>query len=578
MEVQLKSHGFTKVLLCRKRCNYCGKAIRLFGLRCRFCRQKYHKHCSTLAPQQCYPCGKNGKSKTFLKRPLVSNHKENKANEYVLCPSTYVTRHDAREHHVNGINRLDSYRDNVITSPVKLRKYSPNTGTLVSVGDVYRSHDRLSQNSTITSPTHFYYSSMLTPSLNPKSAVSSGYSSVNHSCASSAGSGSQRSRSTTPEEFEASRDEFTIEENTSKFDEAEELLVCGGEIESPLTGSPLFHLESDEDLSGCWDQQERSDSLDTRSGLKKSLKELEIPYCDLQIHSKIGVGPNGPVYRGRWHGDVMIHTRRTSQPEEVEKFRKEVFLLSMIRHENVMLFMGACLDPPNLAVVVSLRKCLSIHHHLHCQDSRWSIAMRLNIMRQIAQGMSYLHAKSITVPFLRTMNIFLESKVKLCMNDYTSLHHQVKRKGYGSVPQGHLTYLAPEVISKVHIDVLSGRIVDSTVRTRKMDVHAFGTVMYEILTDKWPFSNLSPETVIWMIGKGLPQSLSKVKGPDCVKNLIKSCWSHDPSQRPEFVHIIQILNQKNISTNCISRRHSISEPKNMQYTGKITDYCQLKRI
>lgn len=24
-------------------------------------------------------------------------------------------------------------------------------------------------------------------------------------------------------------------------------------------GSPLFHLESDEDLSGCWDQKERSD-------------------------------------------------------------------------------------------------------------------------------------------------------------------------------------------------------------------------------------------------------------------------------------------------------------------------------
>ena len=41
--------------------------------------------------------------------------------------------------------------------------------------------------------------------------------------------------------------------------------------------------------------------------------------------------------------------------------------------------------------------------------------------------------------------------------------------------------------------------------------------MYEILTDKWPFSNLCPETVIWMIGKGLPHSLTKVKGPDSVK-------------------------------------------------------------
>jgi hypothetical protein len=48
------------------------------------------------------------------------------------------------------------------------------------------------------------------------------------------------------------------------------------------------------------------------------------------------------------------------------------------------------------------------------------------------------------------------------------------REGYGSVPQGHLTYLAPEVISKVNVDLSSGRVVDPTPRTRKMDVYAYG--------------------------------------------------------------------------------------------------------
>lgn len=33
-----------------------------------------------------------------------------------------------------------------------------------------------------------------------------------------------------------------------------------------------------------------------------------------------------PLYfsRGRWHGDVMVHTRKASQREEFEEFRKEV--------------------------------------------------------------------------------------------------------------------------------------------------------------------------------------------------------------------------------------------------------------
>lgn len=56
-------------------------------------------------------------------------------------------------------------------------------------------------------------------------------------------------------------------------------------------------------------------------------------------------------FRGRWHGDIMIHTRRRSATQDVDEFLKEVSVLSMIRHENVVLFMGACLEPPNLAVI-----------------------------------------------------------------------------------------------------------------------------------------------------------------------------------------------------------------------------------
>ena len=44
------------------------------------------------------------------------------------------------------------------------------------------------------------------------SAVSSGYSSVNQSCSSSAGTGSHRSRSPTPDQFETVKEEVRAEE------------------------------------------------------------------------------------------------------------------------------------------------------------------------------------------------------------------------------------------------------------------------------------------------------------------------------------------------------------------------------
>ena len=56
--------------------------------------------------------------------------------------------------------------------------------------------------------------------------------------------------------------------------------------------------------------------------------------------------------RGRWHGEVMIHTYPDVLPGDgVTHFWEEVSKLSMIRHENVALFMGACIEPPHLAVI-----------------------------------------------------------------------------------------------------------------------------------------------------------------------------------------------------------------------------------
>ena len=43
------------------------------------------------------------------------------------------------------------------------------------------------------------------------------------------------------------------------------------------------------------------------------------------------------------------------------------------------------------------------------------------------QGMSYLHAKGIVLPALTTMNVFLESKVKLCVSGYCNRTKRVER-------------------------------------------------------------------------------------------------------------------------------------------------------
>ena len=65
------------------------------------------------------------------------------------------------------------------------------------------------------------------------------------------------------------------------------------------------------------------------------------------------------VHQGNWHGDIAIkflNMESTEDEATLEAFRKEVATFRKTRHENLILFMGACMTPPNLAIVTSLCK------------------------------------------------------------------------------------------------------------------------------------------------------------------------------------------------------------------------------
>lgn len=90
-----------------------------------------------------------------------------------------------------------------------------------------------------------------------------------------------------------------------------------------------------------------------------TLKEWDIPMDNLVIGDVIGQGTFGTVYRAKWHGEVAVK-RIDVDPEDVdgsarlEAFKREVALLHKTRHENLVLFMGACMKPPDLAIVTQL--------------------------------------------------------------------------------------------------------------------------------------------------------------------------------------------------------------------------------
>ena len=59
--------------------------------------------------------------------------------------------------------------------------------------------------------------------------------------------------------------------------------------------------------------------------------------------------------RGYWHGSVYIRTRKPSGEDDFRIFLDEVATLSCIRHENIQLFMGVCLDMDGGALGIIMR-------------------------------------------------------------------------------------------------------------------------------------------------------------------------------------------------------------------------------
>jgi len=329
--------------------------------------------------------------------------------------------------------------------------------------------------------------------------------------------------------------------------------------------------DSDKTLSGSSDSigtAYRMDSQDSTtsvegdglstwsSGRQMSIREWDIPYEELRLGDKIGSGRFSTVHAGNWHGDVAIKfldmEQNLDDENTLEAFRLDVATFRKTRHENLVLFMGACMKPPHLAIVTSLCKGNTLYTHLHLRRDKFYMNKVIIIAQQIAQGMGYLHHKGIIHKDLKTKNIFLENGRAIItdfglVNVARRLCSRYKRPGdivqsrmedCMSIPAGWLCYLSPEVIRELKVHQQQSEDLHFT---RASDIYAFGTVWYELLTGEWPWKEQPPEAIIWQVGKGIRPTLANLQASREVKDILVQCWLFNPKDRPDFPSLAQTL-------------------------------------
>ncbi|KAJ4705130.1 CTR1-like protein kinase [Melia azedarach] len=270
-------------------------------------------------------------------------------------------------------------------------------------------------------------------------------------------------------------------------------------------------------------------------GFTLDVEDLDIPWSDLVLKARIGAGSFGTVHRADWHGSdvaVKILMEQDLHAERFEEFLREVAIMKRLRHPNIVLFMGAVTQPPNLSIVTEYLSRGSLYRLLHKPGAREVLdeRRRLNMAYDVAKGMNYLHRRNPPIVHrdLKSPNLLVDKNytVKVCDFGLSRLKANtfLSSKSAAGTPE----WMAPEVLR-------------DEPSNEKSDVYSFGVILWELATLQQPWGNLNPAQVVAAVGfKGKRLEIPRDLKPQ-VASIIEACWANEPWKRPSFSNIMELL-------------------------------------
>ncbi|KAL9441043.1 hypothetical protein AB3S75_019669 [Citrus x aurantiifolia] len=293
-------------------------------------------------------------------------------------------------------------------------------------------------------------------------------------------------------------------------------------------------------------------------------EECEIPWEEITLGERIGLGSYGEVYRGDWHGTEVAVKRFLDQDffgESLEEFRSEVLIMKRVRHPNVVLFMGAVTRPPNLSIVTEFLPRGSLYRLLHRHNNQLDERRRLRMALDAARGMNYLHNCTPVIVHrdLKSPNLLVDKNwvVKVCDFGLSRMKHNTFLSSRSTA--GTAEWMAPEVLRNEPSD-------------EKCDVYSFGVILWELCTMQQPWGGMNPMQVVGAVGfqhrrLDIPDNLDPA-----VADIIRKCWQTDPKMRPTFTEIMAALKplQKPITSSQVPR--PVPSVSSGRETGQISKF------
>jgi serine/threonine protein kinase len=278
---------------------------------------------------------------------------------------------------------------------------------------------------------------------------------------------------------------------------------------------------------------------------------------------RLGAGGAGEVLLVEWNGSlaakkqlkgdrcdrrylgvsILILTTKIFSSLDVrstESLAAELRVFLDIQHPNLLKLHAACFTATEKFLVLEYLSqgdlSTLIHSTAYRDELAWTRRGR-DIALQIARGLLALHTNSCVHRDIKTSNVLVGGDWKAKISDFgqsklkTGSRDEMEQT---STPSGErqrsAAYASPEQLS------------DTAPVLFPSDIYSFGVVLWEIYTQKSPFSGKTMIQVLLAISSGRTLELPGTM-PALLRYLISTCWKADPAERPTAQDCVDILQE-----------------------------------
>ncbi len=233
---------------------------------------------------------------------------------------------------------------------------------------------------------------------------------------------------------------------------------------------------------------------------KRSLATLSSQYIInksmLTFTEKLQEGAYGVVYLGLYLSQkvaIKVYKKLKNTKFHIKSFLKEVSILSNLRHPDILLYMGVCIDGDDCLMISEFLENGSLFDHLHGKKKKTTKLdqeLIFEMLQGILRALTYIHSKQILHCDMKSSNILIDESWNIKLADFG-----LSKKIIGINPLedsktsrvGTPNWMAPEICR-------------GEKYTDKADVYSFGLIVWEIVTREVPYRELSPNEIINRVG------------------------------------------------------------------------------